>query len=470
VAIELKGLAAADDALRSHIQAEQARTERAQSDSKDQAQAERTNIDQSLANLSLGVERRRHELELSGIYTQTQPNPAIPVTVLPNSVPRQQYHLSEQRYLEIDQQFVKMLRDFNLEQERLRRISFRRNALIVAIITLILIAGAAITLALRASPEVQLTALDPTLQSSQATNTQPAVLISPTETIATLEIQFGPAPTTAPNQVIPTANISTVAPPTVPISTDTLVPSPTARPSETPRPSNTPRPTRTPRPTATDQITCPGLVTPRLVIGDRAQVTPGDANNVRTRPGTNNPRIGSIPGGGELVVLDGPVCADGYVWWRVDFEGLVGWTAEGGTNYFIRPLGRQSSTSITRRQTTAAYQMFDNGYMIWLAYNDQIYVLLEGGQYQVFPDNLDENLRNETIGIQPPPLRFEPRSGFGIVWRAEDSLREAIGWALHLETGYTATATYDASNGAMTITGPERQFFELDGNGRWSGG
>lgn len=261
----------------------------------------------------------------------------------------------------------------------------------------------------------------------------------------------------------------TPAPSYMPIVTAT--PAATITPTTTLTQTPTQMPTLTPMPAATEIIGCSGLITPRLVVGERAQVTSGDANNVRTEPGASNPRIGSIPGGGEIRVLDGPVCADGYVWWLVDFEGLVGWTAEGGTTYFIRPLGSQATAGVTRRQTAAAYQMFDNGYMIWLAYNDQIYVLVGGGRYQVFPPNiLNENLRNETIGIQPPPLRFEPRSGFGIVWRRDASLRAAIGWALHLETGYTATVTYDARSGAMTITGPEQQFFELDGNGRWSGG
>ncbi|MBN1963671.1 MAG: hypothetical protein JW910_03425, partial [Anaerolineae bacterium] len=45
---------------------------------------------------------------------------------------------------------------------------------------------------------------------------------------------------------------------------------------------------------------------------------------------------GSVPGGESFAVLDGPVCADGFNWWQVDYGGQVGWTVEGsGSEYFL---------------------------------------------------------------------------------------------------------------------------------------
>ena len=46
--------------------------------------------------------------------------------------------------------------------------------------------------------------------------------------------------------------------------------------------------------------------------------------------------------GGRCVHRDrGPVCAaDGRNWWQVNYNGIIGWTAEGsGTSYWLEPYG-----------------------------------------------------------------------------------------------------------------------------------
>lgn len=87
---------------------------------------------------------------------------------------------------------------------------------------------------------------------------------------------------------------------------------------------------------------CPPALPSRLTIGGRARVTPGTANALRSAPSRNNAIsavIGSIPGRGVFSVLNGPVCADGYAWWQVNYQGMTGWTAEGeGVTYWIEPL------------------------------------------------------------------------------------------------------------------------------------
>jgi len=87
---------------------------------------------------------------------------------------------------------------------------------------------------------------------------------------------------------------------------------------------------------------CPPLLPPRLRIGSTARVTPGAPNALRTQPTVNNQLsrvIGSIPGGQTFTVLNGPICADGYTWWQVNYQGMVGWTAEGeGATYWLEPI------------------------------------------------------------------------------------------------------------------------------------
>jgi hypothetical protein len=87
---------------------------------------------------------------------------------------------------------------------------------------------------------------------------------------------------------------------------------------------------------------CPPLLPPRLRIGSTARVTLGAPNALRTQPTVNNQLsrvIGSIPGGQTFTVLNGPICADGYTWWQVNYQGMIGWTAEGeGTTYWLEPI------------------------------------------------------------------------------------------------------------------------------------
>ncbi|MCB9453145.1 MAG: hypothetical protein H6672_17060 [Anaerolineaceae bacterium] len=91
-----------------------------------------------------------------------------------------------------------------------------------------------------------------------------------------------------------------------------------------------------------------GYITPRLSVGIQGQVVNvGDSipNNVRSIPGTSGTYLGEIPPGGVFAVLEGPQCSqvDKLVWWRVDYNGLVGWTVEGKvdngeSDYWLEPV------------------------------------------------------------------------------------------------------------------------------------
>jgi uncharacterized protein YraI len=84
---------------------------------------------------------------------------------------------------------------------------------------------------------------------------------------------------------------------------------------------------------------CPGFDS-RLAVGMQARVLPGTPNNVRSAPNPSAERVGSIPGEGIFSVLEGPTCSNGITWWRVDYNGVVGWTAEGTVDeHFVEPAG-----------------------------------------------------------------------------------------------------------------------------------
>ena len=85
--------------------------------------------------------------------------------------------------------------------------------------------------------------------------------------------------------------------------------------------------------------TCPGSLPPRLIVGQMGRVTPGDANNVRGDASPDAELTGQIPGAAAFNVLEGPVCNSNRTWWKVEYQGLVGWTVEGSTDsYWLEPV------------------------------------------------------------------------------------------------------------------------------------
>ena len=97
-------------------------------------------------------------------------------------------------------------------------------------------------------------------------------------------------------------------------------------------------PTAPPSPTAS----CAGAPRERLIIGERGRVLPDDPRpvNVRRLPGTENRLVTTIPINGLFMVQDGPVCADGFEWYKVHYREATGWLAEGDlTSYYVEPYG-----------------------------------------------------------------------------------------------------------------------------------
>ncbi|MGQ9548577.1 MAG: SH3 domain-containing protein [Roseiflexus sp.] len=88
--------------------------------------------------------------------------------------------------------------------------------------------------------------------------------------------------------------------------------------------------TRTPLfPTMTPTAT-PEPVVRTLRIGGLAQVanTEGRALRGRTAPGLKSPVRVAFVEGEQVRILEGPVVADQYIWWRVEGQNGTGWAAQ----------------------------------------------------------------------------------------------------------------------------------------------
>ncbi|HLA42435.1 MAG TPA: hypothetical protein VJZ27_03305, partial [Aggregatilineales bacterium] len=103
-----------------------------------------------------------------------------------------------------------------------------------------------------------------------------------------------------------------------------------------------------PPPRANDCLTG-GYLAPRLVGGMMARVTPGGvANRVRADPNLNADIVFMADPGTPLYVTTSPACADGLVFWQVQFRDLntansgiedFGWTGEGSSGeYWLEPV------------------------------------------------------------------------------------------------------------------------------------
>src|SRR5690606_32864659 len=86
---------------------------------------------------------------------------------------------------------------------------------------------------------------------------------------------------------------------------------------------------------------CSGLLPTRLTLNMRGRVTEEDDRslNIREGAGTSARIVSQLFPDETFAVLEGPLCADGYTWYRVRArDGRNGWIAEGNNEvYYVEP-------------------------------------------------------------------------------------------------------------------------------------
>jgi DNA-binding beta-propeller fold protein YncE len=104
-------------------------------------------------------------------------------------------------------------------------------------------------------------------------------------------------------------------------------------------------PTLTLPPTLTLSVyeACSGAPATRLHVGDRARVAmyPYENQRIRKEPNSGSTIFTLFRPGTLMKVLEGPVCSNGWVWWKVQSytSGDIGWTAEGDSaSYWLEPV------------------------------------------------------------------------------------------------------------------------------------
>lgn len=125
-------------------------------------------------------------------------------------------------------------------------------------------------------------------------------------------------------------------------------------------------------------------------------------------------------------------------------------------------------------EVAIAEETFEHGRMIWFRHNRQIWVMVEdddpatpGGDWYCYNDTFQEGEPEIDPELVPPEGMFQPRRGFGKLWRTHPDLQERLGWALTPEFELTSQYTYIAGGyveNGQYIPGPgEHRLTTLDG-------
>jgi hypothetical protein len=259
-----------------------------------------------------------------------------------------------------------------------------RLLLLSAILLLATACGSGSDTLERSGPRlVSVATLDPTASVVASNNTAPTTVIN---TVVTLT----PLPDV---EITETAlpQLSVVA-----IDSDIVLVTPTLPPSKTP--TETPTQTLTFTPTRTPSVT--PSITATLLI---APVIAGQSTAISINPASVN-------------------CP--YNWFFSNPQPNV------------CPLGGASIGS-------GSILYFERGFMVWVEAQDAIYVFFNdvgSPRWQVFNDAFDAGLMPESdpsFDVNVPPLSWQPRRGFGLIWREQTQARDRIGWAIQeSETSY----------------------------------
>src|SRR5258707_2231051 len=103
----------------------------------------------------------------------------------------------------------------------------------------------------------------------------------------------------------------------------------------------------------------------------------------------------------------------------------------------------------TRAQLYIGQEDFEHGFMFWSSSIKVIWVLNtsatdpNSGTWQTYPDAFNEGQPEIDPNLTPPsPTLYQPRRGFGKLWRETAGLRDSLGWATTPQVALNTTYVY----------------------------
>ncbi len=123
----------------------------------------------------------------------------------------------------------------------------------------------------------------------------------------------------------------------------------------------------------------------------------------------------------------------------------------------------------TRAQLYIAQEDFQNGYMFWISTQKVIWVLYKSsdpnrGTWQSFQDTFVDGEPEIDPNLTPPSGLYQPKRGFGKLWRNTPGLRDKMGWAttpeFDLQTHYVYQPGGYLDNNNVYVARPGKHFIE----------
>jgi len=110
-------------------------------------------------------------------------------------------------------------------------------------------------------------------------------------------------------------------------------------------------------------------------------------------------------------------------------------------------------------------ETFEHGRMFWRQDTATIYVLYDDGTWQQFADSWHAGDPEIDPNIVAPAGLYQPKRGFGKVWRENPAVRSKLGWGTIEERGLNG-AIQPFERGLM-LWSPQLGIHALYNSGRW---
>lgn len=109
----------------------------------------------------------------------------------------------------------------------------------------------------------------------------------------------------------------------------------------------------------------------------------------------------------------------------------------------------------------AAYQPYQNGFMIWRSDTRIVWIFTNDGIVTWFYPESYENQPDNPVTDSPPAGLVKPISGFGRVWGNNAFVQNALGWATAAEQGYSMTLETDSGQIFYYFNLPDGRLVQL---------
>lgn len=133
--------------------------------------------------------------------------------------------------------------------------------------------------------------------------------------------------------------------------------------------------------------------------------------------------------------------------------------------FFVQP--RPASCPLnTANAGQGVYQAFQNGFMVWVGNQNAIYILYSDAlspRWEVRRDYFADGMAEDSpeYAVAPAPNLWQPRRGFGMLWRAEERIRTRLGWAIMEREQPYSVQVQTANDGSIFISAPSSNLFGL---------